>query len=447
MSRRRLPVDPFEVGIDTLDASGAGRAEHEGRPLAVWGALPGERVRARHLLGRRLRGQAETVEVLRAAPARAVPRCPKFGTCSACSLQHLEPAAQLAYKQERLLELLASVGGVSPRQALEPLCADRWHYRRKARLSVRHVAKKGRVLVGFRERDGRFVTDMTECHTLDQRIADALPVLSGLVGAMDARSRIPQVEVSCGDHEAALVFRHLDALSEADRSRLADFEAGSALRVYLQPRGPDTVAPLSPGDSRLAYALPEENLRFAFEPLDFVQVNQGLNRRMVARAIELLAPGPGDRVLDLFCGLGNFTLPLARRGGTVIGLEGAETLVARAAANASANRIDNVRFHALDLYGGEIDARWPAGAFDAVLLDPPRSGAEPVLARIASTGARRVLYVSCNPETLARDAGALVRAHGYVLQCAGAMDMFPQTTHIEAMALFTLPPEGSDDGP
>lgn len=446
MSRRRLPVEPFEVRIEALDASGAGRAEYDGRALAVWGALPGERVLARHLLGRRLRGQAETVEVLEAAPARATPPCPSFGTCSACSLQHLEPAAQLAYKQDRLLGLLASAGGVAPRRALEPLSADRWHYRRKARLSVRHVAKKGRVLVGFRERDARFVTDMAECHTLDRRIADALPALATLVGAMDARARIPQIEVSCGDDEAALVVRHLDALSEADRTRLAEFEVQAGLRVFLQPRGPDTVAPLNPGASRLAYALPDEQLRFAFEPLDFVQVNQGLNRRMVARALELLAPEAGERVLDLFCGLGNFTLPLARRCAEVVGLEGSESLVARAAANAAANRIDNARFHAVDLYGEGIDAAWPVGPVDAVLLDPPRSGAEPLLARIAAAGARRVLYVSCNPETLARDAGALVRTHGYVLECAGAMDMFPQTTHIEAMALFTLPADGGDDG-
>lgn len=446
MSRRRLPVEPFEVRIEALHASGAGRAEHDGRPLAVWGALPGERVLARPLLGRRLRGQAETVEVREAAPARATPRCPSFGTCSACALQHLEPAAQLDYKQDRLLGLLAAEGGVAPQRTLEPLSADRWHYRRKARLSVRHVAKKGRVLVGFRERDGRFVTDMAECHTLDRRIAAALPGLAALVGAMDARARIPQIEVSCGDDEAALVFRHLDALSEADRTRLADFEARAALRVYLQPRGPDTVAPLTAGASRLAYALPDDDLRFAFEPLDFVQVNQGLNRRMVARALELLAPGPGERVLDLFCGLGNFTLPLARRCAEVVGLEGSESLVARAAANAAANHIDNARFHAVDLYGERIDAAWPVGPVDAVLLDPPRSGAEPVLARIAAAGARRVLYVSCNPDTLARDAGALVRTHGYVLECAGAMDMFPQTTHIEAMALFTLPADGGDDG-
>lgn len=445
MGRKRLSAEPFEVDIDSLNPAGAGTTVHEEKPLAVRGALPGERVTARYLFGRRVRGQAETLDVLEASAERVTAPCPYFGTCSACSLQHLALPSQLNFKQQRLRDVLASEG-ITPQRELPPLAADRWHYRRKARLSVRMVKAKGRVLVGFREHDGRFVTDMDSCHTLYPLVADTLPALVALIGSMDAADRIPQIEASCGDDHGALVIRHLDPLSETDLQRLSRFESDSGLRVYLQPKGPDTVLPLSEGPSRLRYAVPEEGLSYLFEPLDFVQVNNSLNRAMIARAMELLAPAVGDRALDLFCGLGNFTLPLARRCAEVTGLEVAENLLERASLNAQDNGINNARFVASDLYGDDIAARWPQGRFDLVLLDPPRSGAGQVLAHIAATGARRILYVSCNPETLARDARALITEHGYDLRAAGAMDMFPQTTHIEAMALFELA-SGSPDGP
>jgi 23S rRNA (uracil1939-C5)-methyltransferase len=440
--RQKLPSEPFEVSTGALDEKGAAAAQHEERKLRVWGALPGERVTARYLFGRRFRGQAETLEVMEASSERVDAPCPIFGTCSACTLQHLSREGQLAFKQQRLLDLLAQQspsGNLRPERVLPPLDADRWNYRRKARLSVREVKGKGRVLVGFRERDGRFVTDMQGCHTLFTPVAEALPALSELVGDLDASATIPQIEATCGDDETALVFRHLDPLSAGDLERLRTFEAATGFRLYLQPRGPETVAPLVPGPSRLRYALPAEDLVFEFEPLDFVQVNQSLNERMIAQALDLLGIGGEERVLDLFCGIGNFTLPLARRGAAVLGLEGSPELVQRAGSNARANGVGNVRFAAVDLYGDEIDAAWPDETFDAVLLDPPRSGAAPVLGRISATGARCVLYVSCNPETLARDAAALVHDHGYRLAAAGAMDMFPQTTHIEAMALFERP--------
>jgi 23S rRNA (uracil1939-C5)-methyltransferase len=440
--RQKLPSEPFEASAGELDVKGAAVARHEERKLRVWGALPGERVRARYLFGRRFRGQAETVEVLEASPDRVPAPCPNFGICSACTLQHLSREAQLAFKQQRLLELLAqhSPGGaLRPERVLPPLDADRWNYRRKARLSVREVKGKGRVLVGFRERDGRFVTDMQACHTLYPPVAEALPALSELIGALDASATIPQIETTCGDDVTALVFRHLDPLAAEDLERLRAFEATTGFRLYLQPKGPETVAPLLPGPSRLRYTLPEEGISFGFEPLDFVQVNQSLNQRMIAQALELLRIGREERVLDLFCGIGNFTLPLARRAGAVVGLEGAPELVQRAETNARANGVGNAQFAAVDLYGETVDEAWPQAGFDAVLLDPPRSGAAPVLRRIAATGARRVLYVSCNPETLASDAAELVHDHGYRLSAAGAMDMFPQTTHIEAMALFERP--------
>ncbi len=437
MARRRVSPEPFEVQIDSLDRQGRGRAAHNDRTLLVHGALPGESVRVKNLFGRRFRNQAEVLDVLEAAPERVTPPCPSFGACSACSLQHLAEAEQLAFKQKHLLSLLQESGGLRPERVLPPLSGARWSYRRKARLSVRDVPAKGRVLVGFRERDARFVMDMQTCHTLATPIADALPQLSRLLGSLDARSQIPQLEASCGDEQAALVLRHMEPLSAADQERLQRFELATGLRLYLQPKGPDTVHPLTSGPSQLRYALPAFDLEFRFEPLDFVQVNGSMNQLMIQQALELLALKPEHRVLDLFCGLGNFTLPLARQAGSVLGLEGSEELVARGLENARHNGLDQVSFRAVDLYGEQLQAQWPNETFDAVLLDPPRSGAEAVLPLIAATGASKLLYVSCNPETLASDAALLVRDHGYRLSAAGAMDMFPQTTHIEAMALFT----------
>ncbi len=435
MGRKRASPEPFEVEITGLNKAGAGTTTHKDKALAVRGALPGERVMARNLFGRRVRGQAETLQVLTASAQRVTPPCSHFGTCSACSLQHIAPQAQLAIKQQQLSDALCAAG-VKPATELAPLAAERWHYRRKARLSVRLVKGKGRVLVGFREHDGRFVTDMDSCETLYPLVADALPALSALIQSLDAADRVPQIEASCGDEEGALVIRNLDPLDAPDLDRLRAFEETSRLRIYLQPKGPDTVHPLSEGASRLRYTLPEEGLSFRFEPLDFVQVNNALNAKMVAQAMALLAPQPSDTALDLFCGLGNFTLPLARRCREVTGLEVADNLLERARANARDNGVVNAHFRAADLYGENIAGHWPAGQFDLVILDPPRSGAGPVLAHIAASGARRILYVSCNPETLAQDARVLSAEHGYELKAAGAMDMFPQTTHIEAMALF-----------
>jgi 23S rRNA (uracil1939-C5)-methyltransferase len=437
VSRRgKLPEEPFEIEIRALLENGRGVADYEGKKLEVHGALPGERVRARYLFGRRFRGQAETLEVLRSSPDRVEPRCPHFGTCSACSLQHVEQGAQLKFKQESMLAHLREQGAVAPELVLPPLSVTRWNYRRKARLSVRWVRARDRALVGFRERDGRFVTDMRECHVLDERVAIRLPALSELVTSLDARESIPQIEVSCGDDRCALVFRHLQPLSAGDMRALERFERQSGLAVLLQPKGPDSVTPLGPAPPVLGYSLPETGVSFEFEPLDFVQVNGELNRAMVGKALELLDPQPGDRLLDLFCGLGNFSLPLAGKCDGVTGVEGDAGLVARARRNAARNGLANVDFIMADLY--EDTPRIPVSPsdFNKVLLDPPRSGAERVLPMVGEGAATRVLYVSCNPETLGRDAGLLVRSHGFRLACAGIMDMFPQTSHIESMALF-----------
>lgn len=440
MARRRiLPAEPFELRIDHLLENGRGQAQVEGRSLQVHDALPGERVRARYLFGRRFRGQAQTVEVLDPAPERVPPRCRHFGACSACSLQHLALPAQVARKQQWLLDHLQAHGGLKPGRMLAPLQADAWQYRRKARLSVRYVAAKGRVLVGFRERGGRFVADLGECHVLRAPVAERLGDLARVVDSLAARAAIPQIEVACGDERCALVFRHLVPLDDADRERLRAFQRETSLAVWLQPGGPDTAQPLAPDAAPLSYALPEYALEFAFWPLDFIQVNGALNRLMVRQALELLAPTGSDRILDLFCGLGNFTLPLAQHSRAVTGVEADPALVERARDNARRNGVANARFESADLYADGGRPAWLADGFDLVLLDPPRAGAGPALAWLAGLGARRILYVSCNPVTMASDAARLVTEHGYLLGAAGVLDMFPHTTHMESMALFERP--------
>lgn len=435
--RKKLSDQPFEVDILSLDPKGLGVAEHEGKQVKVFDALPGERVMARYLFGRSFRGKAETLEILRASDDRVEPRCPHFGVCSACSLQHMSVDAQLAYKQATLLDQLKRVGEVEPGVLYQPLDAHAWNYRRKARLSVRDVAGKQRVLVGFRERNGRFVADMAECHILRREVADILPELARLLETMDCRAEIPQVEVACGDGSSVLIIRHLVELSEQDQLRLRDFSRQTGIGLYLQPGGPDSIHLLVPDEYQLEYEIGEMGLRFQFQPLDFLQVNGALNQLMIDRALELLDPRPEDVVLDLFCGLGNFTLPLATRAGSVKGVEGSPAMVERARKNANLNGLENVSFESADLYQSSRDRPpWGGTKFDKVLLDPPRTGALELLPWIAACGAEKVLYISCNPETLARDAGVLVQELGFELGGAGIMNMFPHTPHSEAIALF-----------
>jgi 23S rRNA (uracil1939-C5)-methyltransferase len=434
--RKRLPVDPFPMHVDRLLENGRGGGQHEGRMLQVHDALPGESVMARYLFGRRMRGQAQAVEILQPSPDRAEPRCPHFGVCSACSLQHLQLAAQIAFKQEVMLGHLRDQG-LRPAALLDPLQADCWHYRRKARLSVRYVAAKGRVLVGFRERDGRCVADMREFHIVPRSINAALEGLSELLNSLDAREQIPQIEITCGDEHCALVFRHLQELTPGDSQKLIGFARATRLAVLLQAAGPDSVQALWPEAPRLAYRLPDFGLEYVFEPRDFIQVNAALNKRMLAQALGLLQLQAQDRVLDLFCGLGNFTLPIAQGCDRVCGIEGEAGLVRRARENARRNGVGNVDYLHADLYAESPALGLPAGPWSKVLLDPPRSGAGRVLDAIGSSGAGRVLYVSCNPVTMAQDGAALVARHGYELAAAGVMDMFPHTAHVESMALFT----------
>jgi 23S rRNA (uracil1939-C5)-methyltransferase len=426
----------FELDIDGMTHDGRGVGRREGKAVFVAGALPGETVRAEQTGRNRHFDEARTLEVLKAAPERVEARCPHFGTCAGCVLQHLEESHQIAAKQGVLVENLRRIGHVEAGRVLPPLTDAAWGYRRKGRFSVRYVEKKGKTVVGFRETNPRFVADLSVCHTVVPEIGLRIPEIAALVDSLDGKRTLPQIEFIAGDEAVALVFRHLEPLSAADIERLLAFARASGFAVFLQPGGVDSVQALWPEQVPLSFAIAGQDVSLAFRPLDFIQVNAGLNARMVASAIDLLDPQPGDRVLDLFCGLGNFTLPLARRAGRVVGVEGDAGLVARARDNAVRNGLANVEFHAADLAKDLRAEPWMQTGFDKLLLDPPRAGAAEVLAQLPLEGIARIVYVSCHPGSLARDAGFLVRERGYRLVAAGAMDMFPQTAHVESIALF-----------
>lgn len=452
-SRSRLNRE-FAIEIHDLSHDGRGVGRHEGKAVFVAGALAGETVRVKQTGRNRHFDEAETLEVLVASPDRVTPRCRHFGVCAGCVLQHLAEPKQIDAKQRVLLENLARIGHVGPERVLPPLTDAAWGYRRKGRFSVRFVEKKGRTVVGFRESNPRFVAELSHCHTLVPALGERIPELAALVDSLDGKRTIPQIEFIAGDRrrpslaaaepgflpgdgpEVALVLRHLEALGAADRERLIAFAQATGFALFLQPDGVDSVQPLWPERTELAFAMPDHGITMAFRPLDFIQVNAGLNRKMIASALALLDPQPQDRVLDLFAGLGNFTLPLARHAGKVVGVDGEAGLVARARGNAERNGLANVEFHAADLAKDLSAEPWMKQGFDKLLLDPPRAGAAEVLAQLPLKGIRRIVYVSCHPGSLARDAGFLVRERGFRLQAAGAMDMFPQTAHVESIALF-----------
>jgi len=433
---KRISAAPEEADIVDLSHEAKGVARIDGKTVFVADALPGERVVLRRIGRHRNFDEAVLESVLRPSADRVVPACPHYGTCGGCALQHLAPAAQLAFKQAQLLENLARLGGVEPGRVIEPLTGPVWGYRRRARLGVKHVARKGRVLVGFRERSAPFVADLHECRVLAPPVDTLIDPLAALVGELSIAARVPQVEVAVAGSDCALVLRVLDPPTAADLDRLRTFEHAQGVRVYLQPGGPASVAPLTPNLEPLRYGLGHFGLVIEFEPTDFIQVNATLNEAMVARAVEMLEPEPSSHVLDLFCGLGNFSLPLARSAGEVVGVEGDAGLVARAERNARSQGVANAGFHAADLANPAAWSAWAARRYDRVLLDPPRAGAREVLPLVGGCGASRVVYISCHPGSLARDAGILVRDHGFRLVAAGVMDMFPHTTHVEAMAVF-----------
>lgn len=436
MSKKsRLPAEPFSVRIDDLTHEGQGVARRDGKAVFVDGALPGEEVRCVYTARRSRHDQARTVEILQAAPERVEPRCAHFGVCGGCALQHLQAEGQLAVKQRWLLNSLTHIGKVEPAQVLEPLTGPLWGYRRRARLGVKYVAQKGRVLVGFRERHSPYIADLRRCEVLDTRVGGLLEELAALIGGLSIRDRLPQIEVAGGDTQIGLNFRVLSPPTEADLAQLRAFGEQHGFILYLQPGGPDSVRSLGEGGA-LRYRLAEFDLNLEFQPWQFIQVNAAMNQQLVRRASQWLDAQPDSRVLDLFCGLGNFTLALARRAGCVVGVEGDASLVEWAKRNAALNGVANVQFHAADLAGDLTGQQWMSGGYDRVLLDPPRSGALEMIAPIAALGAQRVVYVSCHPATLARDVGELVHRFGYRLEYAGVLDLFPHTAHVESMAVL-----------
>ncbi len=435
--RKKLPTEPVAATIESLSHDGRGVTHIDGKAVFIHGALPGEEVLFTYTAKQRRFDEGVVHEVCKSSPERVEPRCPHFGLCGGCSLQHMESGAQIRSKQEVLTEAFRRIGGVEPEEILTPLVTGTsWGYRRKARVGVKYVPKKGKVLVGFRERGSGFVADLSRCEVLHPKVGENITSLSEMIGSLSIRDKVPQIEVAMGDEACVLVFRVLEEPSEADRATLHSYGEAKGFTIYLQPGGPDTVQPLTGKPIQLHYALPEYHLDIAFLPTDFTQVNSELNRLMVHRAVEMLNPAPDDRVLDLFCGVGNFTLPLARKAREVVGVEGDAALVARARENAHGNGISNVSYYTANLYESLEKEPWLMGSFDKALLDPPRSGAKEVLEHLPKLGIQRIVYVSCYPGTLARDAGELVNRHGYRLLSAGVMDMFPHTAHVESIALF-----------
>jgi 23S rRNA (uracil1939-C5)-methyltransferase len=439
-----------EIEIESLDmeARGVGRTVNEdgepGKVIFVEGALPGERVSYSSYRKKPSFEQAQVVKVLRESVIRAKPKCQFFGTCGGCSMQHLDVRAQIAVKQRVLEDNLQHLSKLRAETMFRPIHGPSWGYRYRARLTVRHVEKKGGVLVGFHERKSSYVADMTSCEVLPPHVSAMLVPLRHLVAGLSIRDRMPQIELAVGSDVTALVLRILEPLTEADEALLRTFADEHNVQWWLQPKGPDTVYPFYPLDRELAYTLPEFDIRMPFKPTDFTQVNHQINRVLVSRALSLLAPERSDRVLDLFCGIGNFTLPLARVSREVLGIEGSEALTARALENAQANGVDgHTSFACRNLFEVTADDLRALGAFDKFLIDPPREGALAVskaLADIAQSGdgplPQRIVYVSCNPATLARDAGLLVHEAGYRMTGAGVVNMFPHTSHVESIALF-----------
>ncbi|HEY3518975.1 MAG TPA: 23S rRNA (uracil(1939)-C(5))-methyltransferase RlmD [Gammaproteobacteria bacterium] len=431
-----MPADGPVVTATIVDLThdGVGVADLDGRKIFVADALPGERVEIVLRKRRRKMQEADLKRVLEPSPSRVTPECEYFGRCGGCALQHLAHTAQVPFKQQVVASALKRIGNVEPREWLPAVVSRPWHYRRRARLGVKYVAGKGRVLVGFRERAGPYITDMRHCPVLMPPLDGLLGELAELIEKSSLRERLPQIEAAVADDAVALVLRVLEEPTAADTQAFRAFGAEHGIDLYWQRGGPGTIAPLDRARP-LTYELPELGLKFEFLPTDFVQVNAAINAELVSTAVRLAAPEATDRVLDLYCGLGNFSLPLAQRAGALLGVEGDAGLVARATRNAAANGVGNARFVAADL----MASGWPfyRERWNVVVLDPPRTGAEAPVAELDSSGVRRLVYVSCHPATLARDARVLVEKHGFTLRQARVFDMFPHTHHIESLALFT----------
>lgn len=439
MSRRRnrkLITEPLQLEIEDLSHDGRGIARLNGKVMFVNGALPGETVMVKHTGGNKNFEEGVTTEVLKASADRVDAKCQYYHLCNGCSMMHLSPEKQIEFKQNTLKQNLLKMAKIQPENWLNPLTDCSWHYRRRARLSVRWVIAKEKVLVGFREKNGRYVAEMDSCEILQQPLDSLLRPLAEMIEDMDLKQHIAQIEASIGDEDVALIFRHLKPVGIRDRQTLLNFAQKHQLRIYLQSKGPKTVMELTEQTRPLYFDMPDYKIRMEFLPSDFIQVNSRMNDKMIDQALSLMNINDDDIILDLFCGLGNFTLPLATKVKKVVGVEGEKSLVERARHNARLNHLDNIDFHVADLRQDHEKSDWFRQKYTKVLIDPPRSGAWEVLPLIAKTPADTLLYVSCHPASLARDTDRLVNELGYTLVNAGVMDMFPHTSHVESMALF-----------
>ncbi len=440
--RQKLPKEPIVLDIEKLSHEGRGIAHLEGKVVFVDEALPAEQVSAVYTQKRESFDQAKTIDVLHASEERVIPQCQYASICGGCSLQHFNSESQLLFKASVLDELLGQSLNGDDYTKMPPMTGPHFGYRRKARLAVRYVHKKEQVLIGFREKNSSFITNMDSCEVLDPQVSHLLPALRKLVASLSAYKHIPQIEVAVGDehtggNSVALVFRHLLPLGTDDLEKMTAFASDHKLDCYLQSGGPDTVAKYYPktDTGRLFYDLPEFQLNLAFHPMDFTQVNAHINRKMISKAIELLEINSEDKILDLFCGLGNFSLPMATKAKFVLGVEGSAAMVDRGKENALRMELENLEFSSADLTENLETKHWASYGFTKVLIDPPRSGAIEILPAVALLQPVKIVYISCNPITLARDAACL-KDLGYHLDSAGVMDMFPQTTHVESIALF-----------
>jgi len=445
MTKSNIPqrsiVNPSQqqaVFIESLDQEGRGIAHADGKVIFIEGALTGERVTYNAYRKKPSFELATVNMVLKESFMRVTPKCVHFGVCGGCSMQHLEARAQVAAKQRILEDNLERIGKVKPASIMPPIYGETWGYRQRARLSVRHVIKKGRTLVGFHEKSSRYVADMQHCEILPPKIAKLLPLLAQMNEGLSIRDDLPQIEVAAGEHVDVLVLRIMKTMSPADEVMIRQFADTHQVQFWLQTKGPETVVPFYPLDApALTYSLPEFGITMPFSPTDFTQVNSNLNQLMMSRAMRLLAPRQGERIADFFCGLGNFTLPIARSGAQVVGIEGSAPLLQRAAKNAAFNGLDsNTEFCVMNLFEMNEETLAKLGHFDKMLIDPPRDGAFELVKALGANGPQRIVYVSCNPATLARDAEVLVHQKGYVLKVAGVMNMFPHTSHVESIALF-----------
>ncbi|MGQ3887608.1 23S rRNA (uracil(1939)-C(5))-methyltransferase RlmD [Legionella sp. CNM-1927-20] len=438
-NKRHLARAPQIAKIEKFSHDGRGIARINGKTTFIQGALPGETVSFQYTKIKKDFDEGKTLTVVSASAMRAEPRCPHYRICGGCSLQHLKEHMQIQEKQSLLLDLLQRIAHIKPEIILLPLASSSWNYRNKARLSVRYVEKKKTTLVGFREKDNpRYIAEISQCPVLHAKVDKHIPALKQLIDSLDNPHSIAQIEVAAGDEEVALILRNLEPLSEKDNDKLKLFSNSSGFTLFLQPGNAQTVARFYPkaNSDFLTYSLSNEEIKFKFHPTDFTQVNASLNQLMISQAMQLMDLNQDDVVLDLFCGLGNFSLPLAKRCAQVIGIEGSEAMVLRAKLNAQSNGITNTHFYCADLDKPDGLCQFPIEKANKVLIDPPRSGALEIIKQFINLKIKRLVYVSCNPATLARDSNILVNELNYHLKAAGVMDMFPHTAHVESIALF-----------